>query len=313
MTELSTDLRIGAYRVLPREGRIEGPDGEAHVQPKIIDVLICLAGKAGEVVSREDLHSQVWGNVIVTDDALNRCISELRRVFGDKRGNANHIETVPKRGYRLIAEVTFSDADEHQESDSTRKAPPGLDNSISTIAVIPFENQTPDSPHSFLAEAIPSSLHSSLARLNRIRVSSRRTSFALAGADMPADELGSKLGAQYIVSGSIAGAGDNVRVIAEVDDANAGILLWSERFEVNGTNLLSFEQELTEAIIGAFGGQRLKSEISRAQEAPPSQLDSWGLVQKARAYLVEYNPENLRAARELLREAADKDPNYASA
>lgn len=313
MSDLSTGFSIGDYNVFPLQGRITGTDSDAHVQPKIIDVLICLASAAGEVVSREQMHNQVWGNVIVTDDALNRCISELRRVFGGKGNAAHYIETVPKRGYRLVAAVKQTSGHHEATPQHVASVPPDINTAISTVAVIPFQNQTPDSPHAFLAEAIPSSLHSSLARLNRIRVSSRRTSFALANSGMRADELGRELGAQYIVSGSIAGAGDSVRIIVEVDDADAGVLLWSQRYEVDGSDLLSFEQQLTEAIIGAFGGQRLRAEISHAQEAPPSQLDAWGLVQKARAYLVGYNTDSLLEARELLKEAVDKDPDYAFA
>ena len=105
---LEQGFQVGDYDVLPLQGRIIGPDDEAHVQPKIIDVLICLAEANSDIVSREELHNKVWGNVIVTDDALNRCISELRRVFGDKRNQIKYIETVPKRGYRRIPGIKES-------------------------------------------------------------------------------------------------------------------------------------------------------------------------------------------------------------
>ena len=155
-SDLSTGFRIGDYVVNPLQGRISSPDGDTHVQPKIIDVLICLAQAAGDVVSREDLHSQVWGNVIVTDDALNRCISELRRVFAEKRRKLKYIETVPKRGYRLIAQLELTPDHPEPASAEQDSGPPALDTAISTVAVVPFQNHTPDSPHAFHAEAIPS-------------------------------------------------------------------------------------------------------------------------------------------------------------
>ncbi len=73
-----------------------------------MDVLVCLAEHAGEVVSRETLNEQVWGNVIVTDQAVTNCISELRHHLGDDRSAHRVIETIPKRGYRLTAPVQLA-------------------------------------------------------------------------------------------------------------------------------------------------------------------------------------------------------------
>lgn len=70
-----------------------------------MDVLVCLAGNSGQTVSREELLRTVWPNTFVTDDALTRCISELRRVFEDHAHDPHIIETIPKRGYRVIATV----------------------------------------------------------------------------------------------------------------------------------------------------------------------------------------------------------------
>jgi TolB-like protein/tetratricopeptide (TPR) repeat protein len=314
---LQNGFRIGDFDILPSQGRIVSTDGEIRVQPKIVDVLLCLATTPGEVVSREKLHDAVWGNVVVTDDALNRCISELRRMLGDRRGETHYIETVPKRGYRLLPEVgtiVAAKSSVRKESAATDAArPPRLETAIATVAVLPFENLTPDSKHAFLADALPMALHCGLARLNRIRVSSRHTSFTLRDTGAPASTLGEKLGAQYIISGSVAEAGNRIRVIAEVDDAEAGVLIWSQRYEVDSDDVLAFEQQLTETVLGAFGGQRLRAEIIQAQDAPASILDAWGLVQKARAYLVGYGTSALQEARQLVAEAATTDPEYAFA
>ena len=312
VTELQDGFRIGEFEVFPRQSRISGSGSSVRVQPKIVDVLLCLAEADGEVQSRQQLHDQVWGDVVVTDDALNRCISELRRVFGDKRGAVQYIETVPKRGYRLLKAIDPLDASLHHKTDeNTPERPPAPNTAVATIAVLPFENLTPDSPNAFLADAIPTALHCGLARLNRIRVSSRRASFGLAESEASTQDIGKQLGVQYVVSGTIAEASNRLRVIAEVDDADAGILLWSQRYEVAGRNVLDLEEQLTDAVVGAFGGQRLRAEIGRAQEGQAASLDSWGLVQRARAYLFRYEPDSLRDAKELLTEAITRDPDYA--
>ena len=103
--DLMHGFKIGAYVVKPGSGKITGPTGSQHVQPKVIEVLLCLSAHPGEVVNRESLHQEVWGTMIVSDDALTRCISELRHAFNDLRGNPEYIQTLPKRGYRLLQPV----------------------------------------------------------------------------------------------------------------------------------------------------------------------------------------------------------------
>jgi DNA-binding winged helix-turn-helix (wHTH) protein/class 3 adenylate cyclase len=101
---LRRGFRIGAFEVEPLLGRLTGPLGTQHLQPKVMDVLVYLAQHAGELVERDTLMQEIWRRV-TTEDVLTRCISELRRAFGDERGEPRYIETVPKRGYRLLEAV----------------------------------------------------------------------------------------------------------------------------------------------------------------------------------------------------------------
>ena len=102
-------FRIGEWQVWPEEGRIAGPDGPQHIEPKVMDVLVCLANRAGRVVPRETLLAEVWEGRAVSDEPLSRCIAELRRHLGDSRGQSRYIETIPKRGYKLVGSVSASD------------------------------------------------------------------------------------------------------------------------------------------------------------------------------------------------------------
>ena len=104
--KLRRGFRIGAFSVEPLTGRITGPKGAQHVQPKVMDVLVFLAQHAGELVERDTLLEQVWRRV-TSEEVLTRCISELRGVFGDERGTPSYIQTVPKRGYRLLEQIVL--------------------------------------------------------------------------------------------------------------------------------------------------------------------------------------------------------------
>lgn len=103
--QLRGGFRLGSFDVLPLQNEIVGPDGTRHIQPKAMDVLCCLVVNAGEVVERDAILREVWERNVVADDVLTRCISELRHALGDSVAAAKYIQTVPKRGYRLVAET----------------------------------------------------------------------------------------------------------------------------------------------------------------------------------------------------------------
>ncbi|MEH6567499.1 MAG: winged helix-turn-helix domain-containing protein [Halioglobus sp.] len=84
---------------------IEGPAGQFSMEPKVMNLLQVLVDNAGNVVSRSELLDQVWGKHSGGDESLSRAISLLRRAFGEVRGGNQYIETVPKRGYRLAADL----------------------------------------------------------------------------------------------------------------------------------------------------------------------------------------------------------------
>jgi DNA-binding winged helix-turn-helix (wHTH) protein len=106
---LHADFELGGWSVRPGRLILEREGETAHVKPKTMDVLVCLAERAGAVVSREELLTRVWQNVYVTDDVITQAIAELRRAVHDDRRQPAFLETVPRRGYRLLQPVRFSE------------------------------------------------------------------------------------------------------------------------------------------------------------------------------------------------------------
>jgi TolB-like protein/DNA-binding winged helix-turn-helix (wHTH) protein/Tfp pilus assembly protein PilF len=101
-----------AHQVEPSLNSVTGPAGTIRLEPKVMQVLVLLAAHAGQVVAKERLIQTVWPDAFVTDDVLTRAISELRRVFGDDAKESRFIQTIPKSGYRLIARLSSSGADQ---------------------------------------------------------------------------------------------------------------------------------------------------------------------------------------------------------
>lgn len=103
--QLEAGFHVGAFYVEPQGQRISGESVDVRVEPKVMDVLVHLALHAGQTVSKRHFMDAVWDETVVTDDALLRCISELRKVFSDDPRTPQYIETIRKRGYRLVAPV----------------------------------------------------------------------------------------------------------------------------------------------------------------------------------------------------------------
>jgi DNA-binding winged helix-turn-helix (wHTH) protein len=103
---LRKDFLIEDWLVQPQLNRVTRGHDTVQVQPKIMAVLVCLADEAGQVVVREKLFKTVWADTYVTEHVLARSISVLRKIFDDKPQSPRVIETIPKVGYRLIAQVS---------------------------------------------------------------------------------------------------------------------------------------------------------------------------------------------------------------
>ncbi|MGC1547531.1 MAG: FlgO family outer membrane protein [Rhodanobacter sp.] len=98
-------LRIGDWSVHPASGQMSRGGESIRVEARTMRLLLCLAENAGEVVSIDDLLSEVWQGVIVTPDSVYQAVTSLRRLLGDDPKQPAYIATVPRRGYRMVATV----------------------------------------------------------------------------------------------------------------------------------------------------------------------------------------------------------------
>lgn len=101
-------LRIGDWVVDPVAGQMTRGDAVVRLEARTMRLLLCLADRAGEVVSIDELLGEVWAGVIVTSDSVYQAVTALRRLLGDDTRRPSYIATVPRRGYRLIATVDAS-------------------------------------------------------------------------------------------------------------------------------------------------------------------------------------------------------------
>jgi DNA-binding winged helix-turn-helix (wHTH) protein len=102
---LKVVFHVGRWMVQPHVNKLSTRGRRVTLEPKVMEVLVCLASHADEVVSRDQLMKAVWPDTFVTQDSLKRCVSVLRRALDDDAQHPHIIETIRKRGYRIVAPV----------------------------------------------------------------------------------------------------------------------------------------------------------------------------------------------------------------
>jgi TolB-like protein len=210
-------------------------------------------------------------------------------------------------GVRLTAAFRGEDAPAERVEPTNLR----VDSAIASIAVLPFENLTPNTPHAYLADAIPIELQSLLSRVHDLRVVSRQSAVARSAARTDLRTIARNLTVQYVISGSVAELGERLQINIQLDDAVDDTLLWSERYDVAAKDVERLQREISEKVVATFGGERMRVDIRRANEAATADATAWQLVQKARSYLLD--PSSIATSIEMLERAIELDPKYAVA
>lgn len=128
-------FRIGSWDVYPQQNLLKSPEHTKTLEPKVMDVLVFLAERQGEVVSRQQILDAVWREVVVGDEVVSRAVSLLRTELGDDQKNPRYLKTISKRGYCLIADVVLvsSNESQHVESVSDASASASAENPTESI------------------------------------------------------------------------------------------------------------------------------------------------------------------------------------
>jgi DNA-binding winged helix-turn-helix (wHTH) protein len=106
----SSDLRIDGWLVQPTLNLLTRDNASVRLRAQLMDLLLCFASRPGRVFAKEDLVAEVWEGRWIAQSALSRCVAELRAALGDDAQRPRVIQTIIKRGYRLIAPVEVVNA-----------------------------------------------------------------------------------------------------------------------------------------------------------------------------------------------------------
>lgn len=330
------EFRLGQWQVRPLRGVLQGPEGTRRVTPKSMDVLLCLVARAGEVVDRETFLRDVWHGRAFSDDPLNKCIAELRRQLGDRAGTRDYIETIPKRGYRLVADVEpigdpLPAAERHGVTRHLRLAALGvlcvlagvgvwrLSEDVSprgdtAIAVLPFANLS-ESGKQYFADSVHEELIGELAKGDALAVRSRTTTLQYRDSSKPLPEIARELDVDVIVEGSVRRDGDTVRVTAQLIRADVDENLWTGSIEksMSVASLFSIQNEIAREIANALKVTLSDDKASNSGHLPTDNVEAYDAFTLGKFHYRRQLPGDLRESVRRFERAVALDPGFADA
>src|ERR1044071_3368755 len=282
-----------AERVLLREGEL------VPLTPKVFDILLVLVESSGQVVAKDDLMRSVWPNTFVEEGNLTQNISLLRKALGETPGGVQFIETVPRRGYRFVAETNRANGNGEMpteqvvsipntpgQSASTRRTPifavvaglvvvgiiaavyftssgkPGGP-AIQSIALLPFVDESSDPDAEYINDKIAESLINSLSKLPQLRVVPRSVVAGYKGRDIDPRKIGQELNVRAVVTGRMRRHGDIVSIQADLIDIQSVAQLWGQHYDHKVSDVLLVQDDISRAI---FENLRLKLNVEEKKQ-----------------------------------------------
>ena len=310
-------------------GCLRTADREVELRPKSFEVLRYLVENADRLVTKDEIIKTVWPNVLVTDDSLTRCVSEVRRAIGDR--DQKIIKTVPRRGYRFVARVSQVAAESravaqsaasvvkpvqaNADPDQRLQQPPRLDRP--SIAVLPFVNLSGEAQQEYFSDGMTEDIITELSRFSELLVMARNSTFQYKGRSVDVRQIGRELGASYVLEGSIRRSGDRVRINGQLIDAKTGAHRWAERYDRELNDMFAVQDEVARTIVTILAAHVNKAETERTLLKPPATWEAYDYyLRGAEAFslqLAERSTELIYEARRLLEQSLAIDAGYARA
>jgi TolB-like protein/class 3 adenylate cyclase len=182
-----------------------------------------------------------------------------------------------------------------------------------SLAVLPFQNMSGDSEQEYFADGMVEEITTAIARLPRLFVIARNSSFAYKGKSPDLRQVGRELGVRYVLEGSVRKAGNRVRISGQLIDTTTGAHIWADRFDGALDDIFELQDLVASNVVGAVEPKPRLAEIARAARKPTSSLDAYDLYLRALAQVHQWSAKSLREAIRLLRGALAIDPSYAPA
>jgi len=182
-----------------------------------------------------------------------------------------------------------------------------------SVAVLPFLNLSADPENEYFADGITEDVIAHLSKIRALKVISRTSVMAFKQREQSLREIGARLEVATLLEGSVRRAGDRVRIVAQLIDAESDRHLWAETYDRRLTDVFAIQTDVALQIAAALKAELSPDEKSRLHQEPTSDLQAYQLYLQGRHCYLRYTAEGSRRGIEYFEQAVAKDPNYALA
>lgn len=276
---------------------------QIKLRPKSFEVLRYLVKRNGKLVSRDELLDAIWGDTVVTKDAVTQCLIDIRRAVDD---NAQKIiQTVPRRGVIFNVPVT-----ESGDQDSNVAIAQSLTVAAEcSIAVLPFLDMSSNQDQAYFADGISEEITNLLTQLPGLRVIARTSSFSFKDKSTDIATIRSRLNVTHVLEGSVRKDGNQVRIAAQLIDAVTSTHLWSQTYDRALENTFAVQDEIAENVATKLQ-VILHSGIPSAKH---TDRQAYLLYLQAQFVARQGSPEGFQESIDLLNQVLAIDETYAPA
>jgi TolB-like protein/DNA-binding winged helix-turn-helix (wHTH) protein len=339
-------VRFGVFDLDPESGELRKAGVPLRLQPQPARVLALLAAHAGEVITREQLRGELWGEETYVDfeQGLNQCISQIRAALGDDADAPRYIQTVPRRGYRFIAQVEAvaaedgagrPDADVRAQSRRPRRRlwtivaallllagaavlfwwPRGDAEipRIGSIAVLPLENLSGDPEQEYFADGMTEELVTALGKVRALRVISRTSVMRYKRTKKPVPQIARELNVDALIEGTVTQSGGRVRLTTNLLHGPTDRHLWAETYDRDLSDVIELQRELARTVARQVRINLSPEDQQRLAAARPVNPEAHELYLKGQYHYYRWRAEEFEKAVSYFQRAIAVDPEYSLA
>ena len=329
-------FRLGSWIVEPASGTLRQEDEIVHLAPKVMDLLLLLVSRQGEVVTKDELISSVWPDTFVAETALTRSISELRHSLNDSTGTPVYIETIPKRGYRflipaeefvtprnfkawtipvsvvavllLVSAVVLFLIGNPWGGDTSSGSPQRVRN----LVVLPFTGIASEQDSDVMTIGAAEIIIEYLSRIDSLNVASGTSLTHFEHNTKDLREIAQHLGVPYLMEGSFRHTDLGTGILVRLSDTRTREVLWSGEFNLRDDNIEFVAAEISREVASFMGVELDAAEVAASAGRPSDNFEA--LQYRLMAdYFRNKVPDSLEMAVEYYQMAIEKRPSYAPA
>jgi TolB-like protein/DNA-binding winged helix-turn-helix (wHTH) protein/Tfp pilus assembly protein PilF len=340
---------FGPYRLDPAQQLLTDGSRKILLTPKAFQTLLVLVENPGRIVGKEELLQKVWPSTVVEEATVAQNVFTLRKQLQGDDHSVQYIETVPKRGYRFVAEVRVA-GPLHAEAPAVAAAATGRSSSLNRkrlyllttaavcaavallawhpwtdksvqptadrrvmLAVLPVQNLTGTPDQEYLADGLTDEVIADLGRLNpeRLGVIARTSAMVYKQGNKSIQQIARELNVDYVLEASLRQGSGQIRFTAQLIRTQDQTHVWAQNYDRPMTDILALQSDLARTVAEQIRVELPPGVAARLASSRPVSPAAYDAYSKGRYFVNKRTTESLRLAEGYFQQAVQADPNFA--